>query len=141
MTLGRRAFLRFTALSPLAAKKAADAAAAELSGTIIAGHGNWYGSGDAPSNGSSGMDEPTKTDWRRMLSNDVNRSEVESVMFEDERKVGFIEPDIAVARSYSLNAKIAYQRQRNVERRLRQLQEEWPWQKLEGIGKRIMKAF
>ncbi|MBK8009583.1 MAG: hypothetical protein IPK23_15025 [Rhizobiales bacterium] len=74
-----------------------------------------------------------------MLANAAARAEAESVIFEDERKVGFIDPDIACARSYSLNAKIAYQRQRNVERRLQQLQNEWPWQKLEGIGRRIMK--
>ena len=139
MSLGRRAFLRVAALSPLAAKKAAEATAAEMSGTITAGHGKWYGSGADPEPNTTAS--PSKTDWRRMLGDAVHRREVESVLFEDERKVGFIDPDIACARSYSLNAKIAYQRQRNVERRLQQLQDEWPWQKLEGIGKRIMKAF
>lgn len=137
MSLGRRAFLRVAALSPLAAKKAAETTAAELSGTITAGHGNWHGSGaGVPSNAP----DVTKDTWRKLLSNAAQRAEAESVMFEDERKVGFIDPDIACARSYSLNAKIAYQRQRNVERRLQQLQNEWPWQKLEGIGRRIMKV-
>lgn len=137
MSLGRRAFLRVAALSPLAAKKAAETTAAELSGTITAGHGNWHGlGGGTPNNGPA----VSKESWRQLLSNAAHRADAESVIFEDERKVGFIDPDIACARSFSLNAKIAYQRQRNVERRLRQLQEEWPWQKLEGIGKRIMKA-
>lgn len=42
------------------------------------------------------------------------RSQIESLFYENNRCVSRIDPDIAVLRSFSLNAKIAFQRQRNV---------------------------
>ncbi|MBK8009582.1 MAG: hypothetical protein IPK23_15020 [Rhizobiales bacterium] len=62
MSLGRRAFLRVAALTPLAAKKAAEVTAAELSGTITAGHGNWHGQGGAPHAISGPDDRPLAQD-------------------------------------------------------------------------------
>lgn len=69
------------------------------------------------------------------------REHVRSVIFEEQQHVGYIDADIAVLRSFSLNAKVTYQRQRNVERRLYQLQHEWPWQRMNTIVSKAIGLF
>jgi hypothetical protein len=59
--------------------------------------------------------------WRQMLDNPTMREAVESYAWEQHRRVSHIDPDIEVYRSFSPMAKIAFQRQRNVEQMMQGL--------------------
>lgn len=93
----------------IAVRTTAEAAARDLAKVEVAGLGNSnYG---IPQSASGDNTEA-------MLTRAVNipglREKVESYFFENNRCVSRIDPDLAVLRSFSLNAKIAFQRQRNV---------------------------
>lgn len=75
-------------------------------------------------------DYDTPENWRRVLANKVFRSQIESIYYEEYRAVPGIDPDIAVLRSFSPMAKVTFQRQRNVESRMRSQQEQY-------MGRRI----
>lgn len=132
--IGRRRVLGFLASSPLAAKAAADEMAGKLAG--VAPHGLGQGI-DVP---SSGQTEPQKDAIARALKIPGNRQQVLDMLWED-AEVRSIDPDLAVLRSFSLNAKITFQRQRNVERRYQRLTEDWPWRRLEAFLKKITLPF
>lgn len=140
--MNRRRVLRLIGMGsvagPVAAKAAAESAAADLigvtmlPGVMIAG---------APQ-GATGIAELSTDQHRQALLNPLTRRAVESLLYEDEQVVTRLDPDIACMRSFSLNAKITFQRQRNVERRMRGLQQKWPWQRLtetirEALGLRL----
>lgn len=131
--IGRRNFLRAAAVAPLAARKAAEAVLAGVSRLDVGGVSANYGVPQPM--GGQGV---TQLQWRGILSTVAGREEVRRVIYEDERTIARIDPDLAVLKSVSLSAKIAYQRERNVERRLSSMEDEWPWQKLETIGKRFI---
>lgn len=85
--------------------------------------------------------EPTPQQWKLLLRNQLLRSEVESVFYEDYRVIGRIDPDIAVLRSLSLNAKIAFQRQRIVARNLENLGQGHtsPWYRIRQLSQKYLK--
>lgn len=60
--------------------------------------------------------------WARVLRDARARAEIESVLYEQYRDVGSVDPDIDGNRSYSRMAKITFQRQRSVAEALRQRQ-------------------
>lgn len=67
------------------------------------------------------------------------KSEVESVFYEEHRRVSFIDHDIACLRSLSMSAKIAFQRQRNVKNAMNDKYNlvETNYQKLDKAFKRL----
>lgn len=120
MTWGRRSFLKAFAASPLAARAAAEKVAAELSG-ISQGVG--YGSGEVGGMSTSAPSHPppsvlNESTIRSALASAVARAEIESIFYEEGRHVSRIDYDLASKRSFSLAAKIAFQRQRNIARRM-----------------------
>jgi hypothetical protein len=126
--MNRRKFFGMMAAAPAAAKGAADMAVAELSrigvgslGATQLGVGS-YGvpTGSYPvSCGPNRLFDPREV-MRKALADPKQRAAMASLLFEKHRSVGVIDPDIACYRSFSLNAKVAYQRQRNVERDLQE---------------------
>jgi hypothetical protein len=117
--LARRSILRVLGLgsvvSPLAVKAAADKTIADLSG--IAAH-------NPPSPGiglSGGMPQTSDSiSWKsKVLRWLATRSLPD--WFEDEmrlrnRHIGYLDPDIAAKRSWSMAVKVLTQRERNIER-------------------------
>ena len=76
------------------------------------------------------MDEGPKQRAKRILRNLATRGEVESVLYEDYRTCNVIDHDLLNKRSYSYAAKVTFQRQRFVERRMRELQEETGYERI-----------
>lgn len=119
--LGRRTFLKLAPFIGIGAKTAADEAVAKLADVHLGAGGLTQGfasSAPAPPTFqiNQGFDEAAAT--KAAMRIPALRDELTSILFEDFRHVRVIEPDIAVHRSFSLNAKIAFQRQRFVEREL-----------------------
>lgn len=137
MISGRRSFLRLLAVSPIAGKAAAEAAAARLSGLEIGGVDGVNTRGIMPSS----VGDPTPDDHLRILSMPGKRTEIRSMLFERERRVSSIDPDIACHRSWSLNAKIAFQRQRNVEEAMREMVETTIWRRIDNFIRDSLKPF
>lgn len=121
----RRAFLRVLGFSPIAARVAAKEAAANLGG-IVVNNGSTVGIAVNQLHGVGNVGSPattagpsinlTRAQVRAAKLIPGVRDQLRSVLFEEHRRVYAIDPDIAVHRSFSLNAMIAYQRQRNVQR-------------------------
>lgn len=65
--------------------------------------------------------------WLKALGNKALKSKLESLYYERERVISRIDPDIACHRSISLSAKIAYQRERNVQREISGLVDKEGW--------------
>lgn len=94
--------------------------------------------------GSAGVE--SLIDWRKMrddavlkaLDSPARRAEVEAILYEQYRYIGRVDYDIAVCRSFSYAAQIAYQRQRMVEQEIRDtVREQTPWQQLQGWKRRV----
>jgi hypothetical protein len=117
--LGRRAFLTRlgigAAAAPVVARQALEAASGQLAGVTMAP----ARPPDHPPSGKGGAPQ-VGTDTPRALKKlwqvPALRDEYESLMFERNQRVGYIDLDLATKRSFSLAAKVAYQRQRNVAR-------------------------
>lgn len=128
MRLARRNFLKAIPAAPFAARKIAESAAANLS---------QIGMASASENGVGAqlwrtapvetLSAPSSNQWAKILGDRILHGEIESLYFEQEKSISKIDPDIAVLRSVSLNAKIAYQRERNVRVRLNGLGEPEGW--------------
>lgn len=104
----RRKFFGFMAATPLAAKQVAEESAAKLAG--ISTDGLTYG-GVFPSATEDGF---TSEQFATSLLNPILKSQIESLLFQQYKSVGGLDYDIACHKSFSLAAKIAFQRQRNV---------------------------
>lgn len=132
----RRAFLALVGLSPFG-KAAAEAAAADLAGLDFGPRmGGSGGASPAPPMGmqtaSDQVAETTPKAWqfRAAMANPALRAAIEDTLYEEERFVSYIDMDLATKRSFSLAAKVTFQRQRNVERRMTQYQNPWPYQRI-----------
>lgn len=123
--MNRRKILSLFAAAPVAAKQVAEEAAAKLANVDITGihdHG--------PSGGLDAMAEGYTTDHvKKVFQNQFLRNQVRDRIWEDHKHVYAIDYDLASKRSFSLAAKICYQRQRNVERELERMQRQsnWEW--------------
>lgn len=130
MMSNRRRVLQLIGLSPaaapLAAKAAFDGEAMKLAGMV-----ELSGGGGCPA--PSANSDPSRAQIRLALMNKSVRQEIEANVYEQERFVGRLDPDLAALRSFSLNARIAFQRQRNVERRLQDMQQDWSWLRFNDI--------
>ena len=135
----RRAFLSLIGAAPLAGRAVAEdiakQAGIEASGLKV----NSVLSGSMVGNVKSGVGRPPSDMWREAFRVYPElRSQQESTFFEQE-KIGTIaiDPDIAVYRSFSMAAKIAFQKQRNVARRMDELQGVPWWHKTETLFQKI----
>ena len=106
------------AAAPFVGKQAAEDAAMQLT----RGVGLGGGAGTVyciPNNGKR-----TPKDFARAFLDPKFRSAMEEASFRSNRHVSCIDHDLASKKSFSLAAKITYQRQRNVERELRNYTEQ-----------------
>jgi hypothetical protein len=112
--IGRRHFLKALSMTPFAGRMAAQEAAAALSGVTL-GPGAGFLGGSVATAPAPASDRPfdTAAAWKAGL-NSVLRDDLISSLYEQERRIGQIDPDIAACRSFSLAAKVTFQRQRNV---------------------------
>lgn len=123
MTSTRRRFLNFLAATPLGARAAAEKVVADLSGIQL-------GLGGEPSlNPSPSPAEPFQQ-YALALKIPAARQALRDILIEGENSVFKLDPDIASKKSWSFNAKICFQKQRNVEWRLAQLGKDYYWNRL-----------
>lgn len=113
MEASRRKFFGIAAVSPFAAKKAVEETAMQLVQGSALGRGYAGECASVPTGPSR-----TPKDFARAFLDPKFRSAMEAAAFNNNRHVTYIEHDIASKRSFSLAAKITFQRQRNVEREL-----------------------
>lgn len=122
--IGRRRFLQAlgigTVAAPAAAKQALDAMSADLAGvsTKAIGLGNPMPPPHSDGPGGALQAFDTRAALRKLLDNEAMRDEYTSIMFARNRHVGWLDLDLANKRSFSLAAKVTFQRQRNVAREI-----------------------
>ena len=132
MVLARRSFLRVLAATPLATKSMSEKATAKAVGINIDEIGQ-YGS---PIQGTVGG--VSTSQYKYALSNKTIKELYESQLYQANKSVSYSDIDLANKRSFSLAAKITFQRQRNVERELDNVQNGYPWAKLQNIITRFI---
>jgi hypothetical protein len=141
MKTNRRTILGLIGMAPVAGPAAARAiaenTAANLAGVALRAGSTVYGPATLPCNPS----HPTDAHTRLALKIPAVRKHVRELLAEEQRgePVYRIDPDLAVYRSFSLNAKIVFQRQRNIERRLEGMASE-PARVWERIAQAVFKA-
>lgn len=136
MKIARRGFLRALSATPLAAKAMADQAAGQLAGLNTESLAGLGSNGCAPP--SSAEPSPAAVDGALRFA--PNRQALLDLLYEEERVVTRIDPDLAALKSLSLNAKICFQRQRNVERRIQQMTKGYTWRRLDTLLRSFMKS-
>jgi hypothetical protein len=143
----RRAFLQFLGMAPvagpIAAKGALEAVQAGMAGVATAPFGPSGGVAAEPTGyPPNGIDETAML--RQAYKLPGLRDELTSLIYQEHRRVGFLDPDIANKRSFSLAAKITFQRQREVERGIEARlagDEGRFWWRWNGILQRVMGPF
>ena len=129
----RRRFFALAGTTPLAAKAAIDKTISDLTGVAISGNGA-FPVGGVPSS----IAEPGPDQYKLALFNPLTRRAIEEILYEQERHVGRLDVDLASYRSFSMAAKITFQRQRNVEQRMRDLTKDYSWNRLAGIARKAL---
>jgi hypothetical protein len=145
VTLGRRKFLGLFGVGamagPAAAKQLIESATAKTAGIASIGSVPLEYPQPTASNCHPG-DGPKALRLIRSLPGLYD--DYESAVFERERLVRWLDPDIAAKRSFSLAAKIAYQRQRNVAREIDAFGQTWdqsPWGRVDAIVRKALSPF
>ncbi len=138
--MNRRGFMGAMGGAAVAGRKMAEEVAIRLTGHIAdnGGLGPYtYPMADGPATGNA---ENSRADWKRGLASKFLRPQLESLLYECHRQVTRIDPDIGVMRSFSLNAKVTFQRQRNVERDIETRQSEYPYTKMQNLIKGFLRG-
>jgi hypothetical protein len=139
--MARRSALRALVALPFAGKAAAERAAASLSGIRdgLGAAGIYNEPQTSVGHPATASREATNAQITRALLDPKTRQEIESILFQQEyRSVSVIDADIAVHRSFSLSAKIAFQRQRNVERHLEGMSADSPWRQVQNALQKFL---
>lgn len=137
--MNRRGFLGVLAKAPVVGPLLGRQIAQDTALRLADVHGLAAGNPESSPPPAGSNDNITASNWRRLLKLAHVRKEAESILFEDERRVRWLDADLAVNRSFSLMAKVTFQRQRNVARRLDDLQvEAYPWQRLTQMAARLI---
>ena len=131
--LSRRTIMRAIGLAPaaLVTKEALDLKSVKLTTMVgLAGDLSPVSSGHY-NNSITAADRGL---FRLKLAMPDFRAHLESVLYEQERIVAGIDYDIASKRSFSVAAKVTFQRQRNVERRLQAGSWGSSWERIKSIA-------
>lgn len=138
----RRGFLQIMGMTPFAAHGLSDEAVAELSRTEFLGvKPSPAHEGQVLSVNPVDSLEQAKY-WKAAWQLPHLRKEIESLLYENNREVHSIDPDLAVKKSFSYMAKVTFQRQRNVEKDLQEdYFDETPWAKRRSLMKRLIEKF
>ncbi len=136
--LARRGFLRSMAAIPAAAAQAQAALAETMSmASKIA-----TSSPDQPPPSGGGIpmghNDPSTEQIRMLLKLPAARAQIESQTFQSYRHVSALDPDLANKRSFSLAAKVTFQRQRNVAAQMDALVGDYHWRRVDGLVSRLL---
>jgi hypothetical protein len=128
MKPNRRTMLGLLGSGALTGRRMAQQAAAQISGISVGNNDKYVGQElRTILKDQVDLNRPRQSiDWKAAqdeaikwaLGNPVHRAELESLLYEQYRNIHTLDPDIAYNNCYSMAAKIAYQRQRNVQRDL-----------------------
>jgi len=105
----------------LAARKATEEQVAKLARMHMDGLG---GGAQDP---TAASEDPTPDQWTRAFSTALFKDTARSMLYEMEHTIWALDVDLASKRSFSMAAKLTFQRQRNVERRLELMQKTPAW--------------
>lgn len=134
--MNRRGFLgvmaKVPAIGAIAGKQLRDEAAAKLANLSIGGAGSSY----PASLGNPAEATIQQKSWALKIP--TVRAQLESLLFEDVRVIYGIDHDLASKRSFSLAAKVTYQRQRIVAQKIREMESEWPYQRINNLISRAL---
>ena len=137
--IGRRQALRALGVGALAAP----AAARDIASNAISGINMGYGTtGSQQSGVALGGGTPPWERARAAFANKDTLATIRSALFEQNKVVTHLDADLASKRSFSLAAKIAYQRERNVQAEIDRMSLDYltahPWSIIEKFmgGKR-----
>lgn len=132
--MNRRSILKLFSAAPMAGPAAAKAVLDEHAAGLAALTMTGVGSG-SNSPGLDSEDGFKAEQLTRALSLPQTRGRIISHLYQDEfRHVHCLDADLAANRSFSLAAKVVFQRQRNVERELENLQRDVPyWKQMKHI--------
>lgn len=155
--LGRRSFLRVLGAAPLAGRAADEAVVKELGGIGVlgstscpmsAGFGEAIGSQTSsimPGQlvGQSWWSATAKRNaMRSILANKDRNAEIRAILYRSHRRIHHIDPDIGGRQSWSLAAKVVYQRQRLVDQEVKEsIQDATPWQAVNEWVENQLKVF
>jgi hypothetical protein len=115
----------------LVQKQMVESAAIGLGGIQAGPSGNNSGGiGQAPAAASPAT-------WRLAMADPDLRAEIRSLLFEQHRFVDRLDPDLAGMRSFSLAAKLCFQRQRNVEHVMATRFEVAAWFRIQDVLDRV----
>lgn len=141
--IGRRKVLQMLGVSSVAAPLTARMEAQKLTAQLanVQGIGGLQGHGpiDNPSPPTSGLSYENRK--IALLNFPTIRAELESLLYEAHSHIYRIDADIAVKKSFSLNAKITFQRQRNVAKAMEDQVNGWRWNRLENFWSTIAKRY
>lgn len=134
MAVNRRSFVKACGALPFVGKAVAGAQAAKLAGICSPNAAEMAlgVSGDQTSNATSNVGPSRQFDQRavlrKLMESPEARAEFESLLYQQNSRVHYLDVDLATKRSFSLAAKVTFQRQRNVRRAL---EHDWlyenPW--------------
>jgi hypothetical protein len=130
--IARRAALRLIGLAPALARAVANEAGGLATGINLGGN---VGT-PQPALSTNGVNE--RDQWKAALKIPGLRDDLVSALYERYRHVGYIDHDIASMRSFSLAAKVTFQRQRNVARELYDNTNEGYWDRTRRIIRRAV---
>ena len=134
----RRSILVLLGMAPTGApllKQALDAETMKLAGVGSGGASH----GQPAADQSTGNPPLTEEQRRLALRIPAARTEIETLLYEEQRNVGYLDADLACLHSMSLNARLCFQRQRNVKRRIAEMENGWQWQRLDRAFLRFLR--
>lgn len=121
--MNRRSVLGAIGIAPFAGKTIAGTAIGGQLGVKSASLAGSFGEMPAQDSPKAPLIDRTQA-MRMVLADKEAIAEIRNELFEEHRIVHAIDPDIAIMKSWSDMAKITFQRQRNVERAMAELQEQ-----------------
>lgn len=129
MSISRRGIMGVLAGAPLAGKAVAETVMSGLgSGVLGSGSANasagWGVGMNATAPAVLASPRMDAVQAAKLIFGDAQAlAEIRSELYAEQRNINYVDPDIMVMKSWSPMAKIAFQRQRNVERALDELQD------------------
>lgn len=130
MAVNRRSFVKAFGALPFVGNAVAGAQAAKLAGICSPNAAEMAlgVSGDQTANVGPSRQFDQRAVLRKLMESPEARAEFESLLYQQNSHVPYLDVDLATKRSFSLAAKVTFQRQRNVRRAL---EHDWlhenPW--------------
>jgi hypothetical protein len=125
--------------APLAARMEAQKAAARIASVTLPGLSGNNGGGIPATDKPGGYISPENK--KLALTFPTVKKELESILYQAHSQIYRIDHDLAIKKSFSLSAKITFQRQRNVEASMEEHFVGPSWARLDNFWAQIAKRF